>query len=198
MANCASCNANIGSGGVVQENGRVLCGNCDTKAASEVSSHEELKALSESVHKVSAQAIKSGKIDYGDGSYAVTLRKDIAPFLFPCQSATCGQYCFHLVGEQATGLCVKIPFMKTPLASTGKGFHIICMTCTTINGRIERGDVIKLQSNIIPKGVFRAYPAIHGFYQPEFIKDCRQYFCPENPERAETAESWLRAYKLEV
>jgi 6,7-dimethyl-8-ribityllumazine synthase len=130
--------------------------------------------------------------------FKMKVRKDIVRFMFPCTQ--CNGYRFHVLCEQPSGLALIIPFTRRAIASTHKGYQVVCASCTVVNGRLERADVDKLASNTIPKSLWTDYPVLHDFYQPEFIEQSGQALFPEEPdgEGSKQAREWLSNYRLET
>ena len=129
--------------------------------------------------------------------FPMKVRQDIIPIYFPCSA--CGSYMFHYICEQPCGLAFKIPFMSSPLASTHKGYHIVCVGCTIINGQLEVGDVAKLTRNMIPKSIHSLYPAIQTLYNPALFDNWKQ----ENMQKmdlkaADQVDGFVRHYRLEI
>jgi len=73
---------------------------------------------------------------------------------------------FHVVGEQHAGIGVKVPFMRKPLASTGKGHQAICNTCTNINTLIPDDVFRKLEQGIIAPQISAMYAAVSDPPEP--------------------------------
>ena len=125
------------------------------------------------------------------------VRQDITPVYFPCSA--CNSYMFHKICEQPYGLAVKIPFMSSPLASTHKGYHVVCVACTTINGQLDAGDVAKLMRNLIPKSVHNLYPDIQTLYNPAYFDKWKQENMRKMGQKAaEQVDGFVRHYHLEI
>lgn len=121
---------------------------------------------------------------------------NIKPFMFPCQE--CGVYRMHKIYSQPYGLTIGIPFMK-PLASTHKGFHIICMICTTINGQIKKEQVSILENGYIPKTLYKTDPYLHEFYSPGYFDENKAELTNGMEEEdAKYLEKTIKHYALEV
>lgn len=129
--------------------------------------------------------------------FPMKVRQDISPIYFPCSS--CGIYMFHRVCEQPYGLAFKVPFMKSPLASTHKAYFAVCVGCVAVNGQFEVGDVDKLLRNIIPRSVHSLYPDIQALYNPALFDKWKQENLRKmSPKAAEEVDGLLRRYRLEV
>jgi hypothetical protein len=115
--------------------------------------------------------ILKGDLDYG-ARCPVTVLSLIAPVLYPC--VKCRSMTFHLVGEQHAGIWIKVPFARKPIASSGKGYQLICNTCTTIATQLPRSAVAKLEAKVIPHEICDAYrrleicpePYTDGYVRP--------------------------------
>src|SRR6266542_647060 len=113
-------------------------------------------------------------------------RGDILPFLFPCGG--CKLYTFHVVYEQPYGTGIKIPFTRRPLWSTGMAYQVVCGPCTMVNGRLEAADVNKLATNMLPKSIWTAYPAIHLLYSPGYYEKHRSELLGDSPDPGYAAD----------
>ena len=99
----------------------------------------------------------SGQLDYGEG-YPVVFLSHLPPILFCCLE--CKATNFHVVGQQATGLTIKIPFMSQPLASTGMGYHLVCNTCSKIARQLSKASIEKLERRILPAEICHTLDAV--------------------------------------
>ncbi|MBN2577631.1 MAG: hypothetical protein JXB10_01390 [Pirellulales bacterium] len=114
-----------------------------------------------------------GDLVYERRNWPITVLSSIPPILYPCTN--CGSITLHVVGEQPTGIGIQIPFTKKPLASTGRGYHLICNECTTISTQLKKETITMLESRIIPvelcdpiDAYFRADPNCPIPYTKEF------------------------------
>ncbi len=120
----------------------------------------------------------------------------VKPFMFPCQE--CGSYKMHKLYSQKYGLMIGIPFME-PLGSTHKGFHVVCMTCTTINGQIKKDQVAALEGGKIPKMFHEADEYLHEFYSPGYFDEHKAELTEGmDKEDASYLEKTIKHYALET
>jgi len=91
-----------------------------------------------------------GDLDYGVG-FPATVKADITPVLYPCSK--CGSIAVHVVIEQPTGLGIKIPFARKPLATMGKDYGLVCNGCTSTTGISGRRFVDMLERRIVPREI---------------------------------------------
>jgi len=127
------------------------------------------------------------------------LRRDITPIMFPC--GQCETVKFHQVWEQPTGLAIALPFTRKALASTGRGYMLVCGECTTISARLHGGDVAQLASNFIPRTMYTAYPALQEIYTPGFLAKIKGKVSSKGEEPGADdpkVEAWIKNYRLEI
>jgi hypothetical protein len=140
-----------------------------------------------------------GRFDQGWGSFPIEVIRRIVPFLYPCQE--CRGIQFHVVGEQHAGIAIKIPFMKKPLASTGKGHQAICNTCTTINTVLPIDVVRKLEAGIIAPQLCGMYATFCDAPEP-YTEGFAAQFVERRPEVAKNillfVKKCLEAYRREA
>lgn len=99
-----------------------------------------------------------GSFEPGGGAFPIDIVTRIVPFLYPC--AECRATLFHVVGEQHAGIGIKIPFMRRPLVSMGKGYEAICNTCTNINTILPKDVVEKLENRVISAQICAMYATV--------------------------------------
>lgn len=99
------------------------------------------------------QGLLRGDIQY-DVGFPATVKPEITPIVYPC--ANCGAISFHVVIEQPTGVGLKLPFARKPLATTGKDFGLICNDCTCTTGITGRRLVDMLERRIVPRQICEA------------------------------------------
>lgn len=123
--------------------------------------------------------------------------KSIKPFMYPCQG--CNGYKMHEILSQPYGLTIRVPFMQ-PLASTHTAFHVVCMTCTTVNeSKMNKEYVTILKNGYIPKAFYTAYPYLHEFYTPGYF-DLNKNELTESmtKEEIDYLEKAIKHYSFEV
>ena len=99
------------------------------------------------------QALLRGDLEY-DFVFPATVKPEITPILYPCPN--CGSLSLHIVIEQPTGLAIKLPFSRKPLATTGKDFGLICNDCTCTTGITGRRLVELLERRVVPRQICEA------------------------------------------
>jgi len=107
---------------------------------------------------------------------------------------------FHVVGEQHAGIGIKIPFMRTPLVSTGKSYGAICNVCTTINTSLPKDVVEKLERRVIAPQICAMYATVCSPPEP-YTEGHLDGFLKRNADEGEKTlklvRSWLEAYQRE-
>ena len=140
-----------------------------------------------------------GSFEQGRGSFPIDIVRRIIPFLYPCQE--CQALTLHVVGEQHAGIGIKIPFMRKPLASTGKAYQAICSTCTNINTILPSDVFHKLEQRIISPQICAMYAAVCDPPQP-YTEGFVDQFIGRHPEAGERTLAFLRkcleAYRREA
>ena len=94
-----------------------------------------------------------GDLEYDTG-FPATVMSNITPIIFPCSQ--CGTITLHVAVEQPTGLALKIPFARKPLAATGRSYGIVCNDCTCTTGIGSTSLIDKLEKRIVPREVCEA------------------------------------------
>lgn len=94
-----------------------------------------------------------GDLEY-DVGFPATVKPEITPVLFPCTN--CGGLTLHVAVEQPTGLGIKLPFARKPLATTSKSYGLVCNSCTCTTGLTGRRLIDLLERRIAPIEVCRA------------------------------------------
>jgi hypothetical protein len=66
--------------------------------------------------------------------------------------------------------------------------------------QLQPEDVAKLATNLLPKSIYAAYPAIHKFYSPGYYDAHRSELVgdPPDAELAPYVDRWMSAYRLEI
>jgi hypothetical protein len=118
--------------------------------------------------------ILKGDLHYGRG-YPVTIVWHI-PVLYGCRA--CDGFTMHVVGVQPTGIGIKIPFVRKPLAMTGKTYYLICNACTNIAGELSKEAVAKLQKLVIPAEI----TDVLDFYWSQVFPDAPRPYTEGFPE----------------
>lgn len=142
--------------------------------------------------------ILRGDLQY-DVGFPATIRSDIVPVFYPCPK--CGTLTLHVVVEQPTGLAIKIPFMRKPLASTGKDYGLICNDCTATAGISGKPFADKLMNRVVPAEICRAIdtfcadqPGAAKAYTEAFAK----FFLPLIDGDASYVATCLAVYRREA
>lgn len=130
-----------------------------------------------------------GSFDQGWGKSPIDVLTHIVPFLYPCSK--CKAMMFHVIGEQHAGIGIKVPFIRKPVASTGKGYHAICNTCTTINTQPPKGVVRKLEKGIIAREICSTYGLVCESPEP-YTEGFTEDFIAFNPDADEAAVAFVR------
>jgi hypothetical protein len=99
------------------------------------------------------QGLLRGDLQY-DVGFPATVKPEIAPVVYPC--ANCGTLTFHVVVEQPTGLGIKLPFARKPLATTGKDYGLVCNSCTSTTGITGRHLIEMLERRVVPRDICAA------------------------------------------
>lgn len=99
------------------------------------------------------QGLLRGDLQY-DVGFPATVKPEITPVVYPCSS--CGMLTFHVVVEQPTGLGIKLPFARKPLATTGRDYGLVCNSCTTTTGITGRRFLEMLERRIVPREICNA------------------------------------------
>ncbi|MEW4530452.1 hypothetical protein [Maioricimonas sp. JC845] len=99
------------------------------------------------------QGLLRGDIEYDTG-FPATVKANITPVVYPCSN--CGSLSLHVVVEQPTGLGIKLPFARKPLATTGKVFGLVCNDCTCTTGITGHRFVDMLEHRVVPRQIFEA------------------------------------------
>ena len=139
-----------------------------------------------------------GSFDQGRRAFPIDILRHIVPFLYPCQE--CQALKFHVMGEQHAGIGFKIPFMRKPLASTGKVHQAICNTCTNINTVIPDDAFRKLEQGIIPTQISAMYAVVCDPPEP-YTDGFAENFLGRHPEAGDKTIAFVRkclvAYRRE-
>lgn len=121
----------------------------------------------------------------------------VKPFMFPCKK--CEAYQMHKIYQQPYGLAITIPLFNTPLASTHKAFHIVCMTCTTVSSQIKKENIHVFEAGYIPKSIYDAYPVVKEFYSPGYFDINKvELINGLDEEDAIYLENTIKYYNLEI
>lgn len=91
-----------------------------------------------------------GDLIYETG-FPATVRADIAPVVFPCTEC-CG-LTLHVLVEQPTGLGIKIPFARKPIATTNRDYGLVCNNCTQTTGISGKKVVESLERRLVPSEI---------------------------------------------
>ena len=139
-----------------------------------------------------------GSFEPGGGAFPIDIVTRIVPFLYPCSE--CMGVMFHVVGEQHAGIGIKIPFMRRPLVSTGKGYQAICNTCANINTVLPTNVVEKLEGRVIPAQICAMYPTVCSPPEP-YTQGFNEEFLARHADVSEKTLKFIRkcleAYRRE-
>jgi len=94
-----------------------------------------------------------GDLEY-DVGFPATVIPEITPIVFPCTN--CGGITLHVAMQQPTGVGIKLPFARKPLATLSKEYGLICNACTCTTGISGRRIIDLLESRIAPPEVCQA------------------------------------------
>jgi hypothetical protein len=129
--------------------------------------------------------------------FEAKVRRDIKPVMFPCQE--CDGLHLHLLFEQPTGLGFVIPFTRKALASTGRGFLLVCTECDQVSAQLDPHDVAQLANNMIPRTMYTAYPVLQDVYTPGFMKRLQERTGKKfESEGDQQIAELIKNYRLEV
>ena len=110
------------------------------------------------------QGLLRGDIEY-DVGFPATVKPEITPVIYPCTN--CAGLTLHVAIEQPTGVGIKLPFTRKPLASTGRDFGIVCNNCTCTTGISGREIIESLERRVVPRqiceGIDRFCSGMPGF-----------------------------------